>query len=110
MCNKGELKYKATEIVKQKLIADHAKIYDMQKKEDLDLLYYYIRDETNKKKRQMEQMISTSRFIAIVKQNRDTGYEFSNKFCAYKIQFPKDNNNINFNDVQIIIPAIALTL
>ena len=98
------------EVVKQKLVADHAKIYDMQDKEDLDLLYYYIRDETTKKKKQMEEMIKSTELIAIVKQHRDTGYEFGNKFCAYKIQIPNDNQNIKFNDVQIIIPAIVLTL
>ena len=99
-----------TNIVKQKLCADHAKIYDMHNKEDLDLLYYYIRDETSKKKRQIEDMIRSSDMIAIVKQSRDTGYDFGNKFCAYKIEINNYSYDIQFNDVNIIIPAIVLTL
>ena len=100
----------AREFVRQKLNADHAKIYDMQEKEDLDLLNYYIRDETETKKRQMQDMMTTSRYIAIVKQHRDEWYEFGNKFCAYKIQLPENTYNIQYNDVKIIIPAIVLTL
>ncbi len=101
---------KAREVVKQKLNADHAKIYDMHIKEDLDLLYYYIRDETNARKRHMDDLIATSRFIGIVKHHKDEWYEFGNKFCAYKIQIPEDTNNIQDNDVKIILPAIMLTL
>ncbi len=100
----------ARDFVKQKLNADHAKIYDMQEKEDLDLLNYYIRDETETKRRQMQEMITTSRYIAIVKQHRDEWYEFGNKFCAYKIQLPEKTYNIQYDDVKIIIPAIVLTL
>ncbi len=82
----------------------------MQSKEDLDLLYYYIRDETRTKKQQIEDMVRTSEMIAIVKQNPDTGYRFGNKFCAYKIEIDNYKYDIQYNDVKIIIPAIVLTL
>ncbi len=110
MSERKQMLHLATEIVKQKLCADHAKIYDMHDKEDLDLLYYYIKDETRKKKQQMADLMAQSTYIAIVKQNRDVGYEFSNKFCAYEIRILEQTKAIQDRDIQIIVPAIVLTL
>ena len=101
MSNKEYILQLAALIVKQKLNADHVTMYDVHEEGDLDLLYYYISDETNRKKSAMERMISTSQYIALVQETRETAYELKTKRYAYKVRMLRFTTNLKHNDIVI---------
>ena len=101
MSDKEYILQLAAWIVKQKLQADHVTIYDMHEKDDLDLLYYYISDETTRKINAIEKLISSSQLIALVQETKNNGFELRTKRYAYKIRLLRYDQNLKQDDVII---------
>ncbi len=87
-------------ITKQKLNADHVTIYDMHDQGDLDLLYWYISDETQRKKAAMEILISASRYIALVQEKQYAQGQRIKRY-AYKIRLLRYSEELKHDDVVI---------
>ncbi len=101
MDNKEYILQVAAIITKQKLNADHVTIYDMHEQGDLDLLYWYISDETKRKKSAMEVLITSSRYIALVQETKYDGITKRTKRYAYKIKLLRYTEQLNQDDVVI---------
>ncbi len=100
MDNKEYILQLAALITKQKLGADHVTIYDMHEQGDLDLLYWYISDETQRKKAAIEILITSSRYIALVQEKQYAERQKVKRY-AYKIRLLRYSEDLKHDDVVI---------
>ena len=86
----------AARLLETKLDAYHVQIYDIEEENELDLIYFYIRDETKGKKKKMDKMISSTSMIAFARMEKYTRFMNMKKRYAYAVQeiIYDDNNTV----------------
>ncbi len=109
MYNKEQILQSAANIISQKLNAYHVQIYDLEDEEDLDLIYYYIRNETNGKKKKMEKIIKNTRIVALVKMEKDKPFKISKRRHIYKIKYLTYDKDLNLDNVVLNEKPLLMT-
>ena len=89
-----------------KLNAFHVQIYDTEEEDELDLIYFYIRDETKGKKRKMDKMISSTTMIAFVQMEKYKPLMNMKRRYAYAIKEIIHDDNHIVTDVVLSDPLL----
>ncbi len=85
----------AARLLETKLDAYHVQIYDTEEEDELDLIYFYIRDETKGKKKKMDKMLNSTSMIAFVRMEKYKRMMNMKKRYAYAIkEIIYDDNHI----------------
>ena len=99
----------AQKIIEQKINAYHAQIYDIEDEDELDLIYFYIREETNGKKKKMEKIIQSTKYIAFVRMEKYVYFKNMKRRYVYTIEEMVYDKDHNLTDIILNKKPLLLT-
>ncbi len=94
---------RAKYIIKNKLQAYNVKIYDIEDQNQLDLLYYYIRDETMYNKYKIQRWMQKTTLIVIVQMEKEKPMTISKSREAYRVISFVYDKTVNGQLIDVII-------